>query len=234
MPVGLDVGGGSLLDLRRFLRQVGRRQKAAGDFGGEPVHHAEDALDVLSLQFLGEQDLAGAGVLRTHVKAQLCGADLQQCAGNVGIGASIARDLLRLRGIHGLAVSAGTLHRAQHALSGEHIQTFYLCQVRGKHVGETVVEPVEGLVLREIIEIKHGYGLVLPATRRAGISTTQEPETRHCNEQDCYCGKNQNRAFPQSLGRGRRQRNLRWNHCTRGGRTAHTRRRQRMRGCFRR
>jgi hypothetical protein len=100
----------------------------------------------------------------------------------VGIGAGIARDTLRLRGIHGLAVLARTLHRAHHALGGKHVQTFYLSQVRGQHVGETIVQPVQRLVLREIIEVKHRNGLVLQASRGSSISIVQEQETNHSDE----------------------------------------------------
>jgi hypothetical protein len=155
-----------------------KMQETAGDACSETVHHAEDALHVLAFQFLGEQDLTGAGIVRANVEAKLRGSDLQQGAGNVGVGAGIARDLLGLGGIERLTIFAGTLHRAHHTLVRDDVETLYLGQVRGEHVGKTIVEPVEGLVLREIVEVEHGDGLVLQAARGAWISTSQEKESR--------------------------------------------------------
>jgi hypothetical protein len=124
------------------LRQLRGGKKAAGEARRQPVHHAEDALHVLSFQLLREQNLARTGILRANVEAQLCGSDLQQGAGNVGVGAGIARHSLRPSRIQRLAILARTLHRSHHALGGEHIQSLYLGQIRGKHIGETIVEPV--------------------------------------------------------------------------------------------
>ena len=76
MAIGFDVGGGSLLDLRRFLRLSGCRQKAAGDIRSKAIYHPEDALHILPLELVGEQDLPGARILRAHVEPQLRRANL--------------------------------------------------------------------------------------------------------------------------------------------------------------
>ena len=127
--------------------------------------------------------------------------DLQQCTGDISIGTGIASYLLGLCGVQGLAVFARTLHGAHHPLGGEDVQALNLGQVRGEHVREAAIQPVQRGILREIGEVKDGDGFML--LNAGGMSGAAAEDPPSCNRRNDQRGERQERP-PSAFRCGKR------------------------------
>ena len=124
------------------------------DPAGYLIGHGENALNVVALDLVGEEDLSGGGFLNLEVQAE-ARAELQQRAAQEQVGARFLRHILGLAGRQPLSLLDAPPDQAAHALARDDVQPFGLRQVGGQQFGHAAAQPIERGVLRHVLDLDH-------------------------------------------------------------------------------
>ncbi len=210
---GIEVGGEA--------RGSARLRSARSDFAQNPrrglIHHRENGLGVVALEFVRVNEFAGRGLLHAQIKPEL-GADLEQRSAGKEFGMCVARDLLSFA-FRQSAIGCGVaLHDLADSLGGNNFQRFGLREVGGQQLRRTVSQLVERTVLSQVLDLDHRQCFV-SARRRVKREEAPRPNPRGDHDQERAPGRQpfkrhgSPRLWPGRGGDWARLRASRRSHC---------------------